>query len=101
MWVSWESDVITVISYSPLGDYAVSQIPFYKGNVNGKSTVVYDEVHVAMNTYATSARFCAYADRSCNKEQQQARLSPVAVIHISWFKCRFHVAMCDSRKEGV
>ena len=22
--------------------------------------------HVTMNTYATSARFCAYADRSCN-----------------------------------
>ena len=23
--------------------------------------------HVTMNTYATSARFCAYADRSCNR----------------------------------
>ena len=34
-----------------------------------KSVVVYDEVptHVTMNTYATSARFCAYADRSCNR----------------------------------
>jgi len=44
MWVSWESDVITVISYSPLGDCTVSHIPLYKGSVNGKSTVVYDEV---------------------------------------------------------
>ena len=44
MWVSWESDVITVISYSPLGDCAVSHIPRYKESVNGKSKVVYDEV---------------------------------------------------------
>ena len=44
----------------------------YKGSVNGKSRVVYDEVpnpaHAAMNTYATTAcsGSCAYADRSCN-----------------------------------
>ena len=44
MWVSRESDVITVISYNPLGDCTVSHIPFYKGSVNGKSTVVYNEV---------------------------------------------------------
>ena len=44
MWVSWESDVITVISYSPLGDCTVSHIPLYKGSVNGISAVVYDEV---------------------------------------------------------
>ena len=37
-------ETITVISYSPLGDCAVSHIPLYKGNVNGKSIVVYDEV---------------------------------------------------------
>ena len=36
--------LFTVISYSPLGDCAVSHIPLYEGNVNSKSRVVYDEV---------------------------------------------------------
>ena len=74
MWVSWESDVITVISYSPLGDCAVSHIPLYKGNVNGKSTVVYDEVpNPCYNEY-----ICYISPLLClrgQELQQRVRLS--------------------------
>ena len=80
MWVSWESDVITVISYSPLGDCAVSHIPLYKGNVNGKSTVVYDEVpNPCYNEYICyiSPLLCL---RGRKLQQRLLRQSDVRVI---------------------
>jgi hypothetical protein len=58
------------MSYSPVGRLRCFTSTLYRGSVNGKSRVVLMKrfpTHATMNTYATSARFCAYADRSCNR----------------------------------
>ncbi len=60
------------MTYSPVGILSYFTHTLYKRNVNSKSRVVYDEVpnpwsHATTNTYAASASFCAYADRSCNR----------------------------------
>ena len=71
----WEIDV-TVMTYSPVGRLRCFTSTLYKGSVNGKSRVVLMmkfPTHATMNTYATSARFCAYADRSCNTAVPTAR----------------------------
>ena len=52
MWVSWESDFSAFISYSPLGDYAVSHLARSSIPVRGASCL-------ASEVLAPARSFCA------------------------------------------
>ncbi len=59
--------ILTVISYIPLGDYGCFISTLYKGCVNGKSRVVYDELPSPYyNEYICYiSPLCADEHRSC------------------------------------